>query len=188
MSETIHDETPGATANEAEVTPTETQATPPPAEAQKPAEPVVPEKYEFELPEGMPLDQAAADEFSAVAKELKLPQDAAKRLTNIAVAMQKRQIEQHQKDVEGWIEKLKADQEIGGEKLSESLGIARRGLETYGSQELYDILASTGFESHPAVVRAFYKIGKELGPDTFVAGSPPRTAPDPARTMFPNMK
>lgn len=151
-------------------------------------EPVVPEKYEFALPDGVVLDQDAADEFTAVAKDLKLSQDDAKRLTNVAIQMQKRQMENHGKQVEAWIGELKADKELGGEKLTENLGVARKALETFGSQELYQILATTGFESHPAVVRAFYKIGRAISEDRFVKGSPPSgNEPDMAKRMFPNM-
>jgi len=147
-----------------------------------------PESYDLKMPEGVELDKAAADEFTAIAKEMKLPADAAQKLADVGAKMAQRQVEAHAKLVESWTESVKTDKEIGGDKLAENLGIARKALDQFGTPELKDVLNMTGFGNHPAVIRAFYKIGKAISEDGFVKGSTPSAAAtDIAKRMFPTM-
>lgn len=158
------------------------------AEPDKTAEPVVPEKYDLQMPEGVELDSVAADEFTVIAKELKLDNAQAQKLADVAANMQKRQAEAHAKTVETWVESVKADKEIGGDKLNENLAVARKAMETFGSPELKDVLNMTGFGNHPAIIKAFYKIGQAISSDQIVVGKPPAgTVDDVAKKMFPNM-
>lgn len=158
------------------------------AQAPKATEPVVPETYDLKMPDGVELDQAAAAEFTAIAKELKLDQAAAQKLADVGAKMAQRQVEAHAKLVESWAEQVKTDSEIGGDKLAENLGVARKALEAFGTPELRDVLNATGLGNHPEVIRAFYKVGKAISEDRFVGGAPKSgTANDPAKTLFPNM-
>lgn len=156
-------------------------------EGDKPAEPQVPEAYEFKMPEGVELDKAAADEFSALAKELKLDQATAQKVADVGAKMAQRQTEAHANLVNSWVESVKTDKEFGGDKLDENLATARKALESFGTPELKDVLNSTGFGNHPEVIRAFYKIGKAISEDGFVKGSPRGAETDPAKKMFPSM-
>lgn len=149
--------------------------------------PAVPESYEFTMPEGVQLDQTAADEFTAIAKELKLDQATAQKVADVGAKMAQRQQEAHVKLVETWTEAVKTDKEIGGDKLAENLGVARKALEAFGTPELKDVLNSTGFGNHPAVIKAFYKIGKAISEDRFVTGGAKGPETDIAKRMFPSM-
>ena len=154
----------------------------------KATEQAVPEAYDLKMPEGVELDQAAAAEFTAIAKELKLDQAAAQKLADVGAKMVQRQVEAHAKLVESWAEQVKTDNEIGGDKLAENLGVARKALEAFGTPELRDVLNATGLGNHPEVIRAFYKVGKAISEDRFVGGAPKGgTADDPAKKLFPNM-
>ncbi len=154
----------------------------------KATEPAVPETYDLKMPEGVELDQAAAAEFTAIAKELKLDQAAAQKLADVGAKMAQRQVEAHAKLVESWAEQVKTDNEIGGDKLAENLGVARKALEAFGTPGLRDVLNATGLGNHPEVIRAFYKVGKAISEDRFVGGAPKGgTADDPAKKLFPNM-
>lgn len=170
-----------------------TASTPPAAAADtktddtKATEPQVPESYDLQMPEGIELDKASADEFTTIAKELKLDQAAAQKLADIAAKQAQRQVEAHTKLVESWVESVKADKDIGGDKLEENLGIARKALDTFGTPELRDVLNASGLGNHPEVIRAFVKAGKAISEDKFVAGAPKGSDTDPARKLFPNM-
>lgn len=154
----------------------------------KATEPVVPESYDLKMPDGVELDQDAVAEFTAIAKELKLDQAAAQKLADVGAKMVQRQVEAHAKLVESWVEQVKTDKEIGGDRLAENLGVARKALETFGTPELRDVLNATGLGNHPEVIRAFYKVGKAISEDRFVSGAPKGgTADDPAKKLFPNM-
>ena len=158
------------------------------AQDTKPTEPVVPEAYELKMPEGVELDQAATTEFTAIAKELKLDQAAAQKLADIGAKMAQRQADAHAQLVETWTEQVKTDKEIGGDKLAENLGVARKAIDTFGSPELKALLNSTGLGNHPEVVKLAFKVGKAISEDGFVSGSPKgNTTNDPAKKLFPNM-
>jgi hypothetical protein len=147
----------------------------------------VPDSYELQMPEGIELDKAAADEFTTIAKELKLDQAAAQKLADIAAKQAQRQVEAHTRLVETWVEQVKSDKDIGGDKLEENLGIARKALETFGTPELRDVLNASGLGNHPEVIRAFVKAGKAISEDRFVTGAAKGNDTDPAKKLFPNM-
>lgn len=147
----------------------------------------MPESYDFKMPEGVELDKAAADEFTAIAKELKLDQATAQKVADVGAKMAQRQAEAHAKLVETWVEQVKTDKDIGGDKLDQSLAVARKALDKFGTPELRDVLNSTGLGNHPAVIRAFYNAGKAISEDTFVNGAPAGSQTDPAKRLFPNM-
>ncbi len=148
-----------------------------------PAEPV----YEFTAPEGVTLDTAAVDEFKAIAKELSLTPEAAQKVANVAIAMQQRAAEQHANTVTQWAEQTRADKELGGQALPETLGHCRRALDQFGTPEIRRALDESGLGNHPEFVRVFARVGKALADDTFVAG----TSRVPERTieqrLFPTM-
>lgn len=146
-----------------------------------------PDSYEFTMPEGVALDKTAADEFTAIAKELKLNQADAQKVADVGAKMAQRQAEAHLQLVESWVESVKADKEIGGDKLAENLAVARKAIDMFGTPELKDVLNATGFGNHPAVIKAFYKAGMAISGDRFVSGSPKGPETDMAKKMFPNM-
>jgi len=176
----------GTTVNDAGEASVESQAGAP-AEAVESTSPQAPEAYAFSAPEGVTLDTAAVEEFSAIAKELGLEQGKAQAIADIAVKMQQRQAEAQQALVTSWVEQVKVDKEIGGDKFTENLAVARKALETFGTPELQDVLNMTGLGNHPEVIRAFYKAGKAISEDRFIPGSPKGPEMDMAKRMFPTM-
>jgi hypothetical protein len=173
-----------ATTSTADATATSTDAG---AQGTKTTEPVVPESYDLKMPEGVQLDSAAAEEFTTIAKELKLDQAAAQKLADIGAKMATRQAEAHAQLVETWTEQVKTDKEIGGDKLDENLGVARKAIDTFGSPELKELLNSTGLGNHPEFVKLAFKVGKAISEDRFVTGSPKGPETDMAKKMFPSM-
>lgn len=153
----------------------------------KTPEPQVPESYEFAMPEGVELDTQAADEFTAIAKELKLDQTTAQKVADVGAKMAQRWAEKQAETVKGWVEQVKADKEIGGDKLDENLAVARTAMDKFGTPELKDVLNATGLGNHPEVIKAFLKVGKAISEDGIVKGQPSTASTDPAKKMFPNM-
>lgn len=153
----------------------------------KATEPQVPENYEFTMPDGVELDKAAADEFAAIAKELKLDQPTAQKVADVAAKMAQRQTEKHAEVVSQWAQTVKTDKEIGGDNLEQNLATARKAMDTFGSPALKALMDSTGLGNHPEVIRAFVKAGKAISEDGFVKGAQPGVQTDPAKTLFPSM-
>lgn len=143
--------------------------------------------YDFKLPEGVNLDTAAADEFKAIAKEAGLKPEHAQKVADVAVKMQQRQAEAHAAQVESWIESVKSDKEIGGDKLEANLVIAKKAIDQFGSPALVQLLNDSGLGNHPEVIKMALKVGKQISQDGFVPGAPKGAETDPAKRLFPNM-
>ncbi|EPF6608276.1 TPA: peptidase [Klebsiella aerogenes] len=133
-----------------------------------------PEKYEFTAAEGVDLDTEALKDFEPVARELNLTNEQAQKLVDaypkILAGVQQRQAEAWQAQTEEWAATVKADKEIGGDKLTANLGVAQRALDTFGTPELKEYLNGTGLGNHPELVKAFIKVGKAMSEDGMVTG------------------
>ncbi|HFJ3401951.1 TPA: peptidase [Salmonella enterica] len=135
-----------------------------------------PEKYEFKPAEGQELDVAALEQFEPIARELNLTNEQAQKMvdlygTKIMPMVQQQQAEAWQKTTEQWAADVKADKEIGGDKLTGNLSAAQRALAQFGTPELKEYLEGTGLGNHPELVKAFIKIGKAMSEDGMVDGS-----------------
>ena len=113
-------------------------------------ETVVPEKYDIKVPEGMSIDAEALEQFTPIAKELKLSNEQAQRLANIYAARQdaslKAQREAYTKTVEGWIKEVKADKEIGGTNLPITQATCKKALTAYDPDgEFMKLMDASGF-------------------------------------------
>ncbi|EPW8852716.1 peptidase [Enterobacter kobei] len=148
-----------------------------------------PEKYEFTAGEGVELDNEALKDFEPVARELNLTNEQAQKLVDaypkILAGVQQRQAEAWQKQTEGWAETVKADKEIGGDKLTANLSAAQRALEQFGDPELKEYLDSTGLGNHPALVKAFIKVGKAMSEDKVVTGGHESGGSDLISAFYP---
>ncbi|WP_241723060.1 peptidase [Raoultella sp. HC6] len=131
-----------------------------------------PEKYKLTAPEGTELDSKAVELFEPVARELDLTNEQAQKLAGLwpqlQEQMQQRQAESWGAQVEQWAADTKADKEIGGDKLTASVGHAQKALDTFASKEFREFLDTTGMGNHPEMVRAFAKVGKLMSEDSFV--------------------
>lgn len=155
-----------------------------PADGDKPAEKPddkeqkqegAPEKYEFTAGEGVELDTEALKDFEPVARDLNLTNEQAQKLVDaypkILAGVQQRQAEAWQAQTEQWAADVKADKEIGGDKLTANLSAAQRALDLFGTPKLKTYLNDTGLGNHPDLVKAFVKIGKAMSEDGMVDGS-----------------
>lgn len=144
-----------------------------------------PENYEFKAPEGMQFDDVVIGAFSEVAKDLNLPQDQAQKvLDKMAPVIAARQAEQFQAARTEWAEAAKTDKEFGGEKLTENLGTAKKALDALATPELRTLLEESGLGNHPEVIRVFYRAGKAISEDRFVAGQAGKTNQGDARRLY----
>ncbi|GAB0504967.1 peptidase [Escherichia coli] len=135
-----------------------------------------PEKYEFKPAEGQELDTSALEQFEPIARELNLTNEQAQKMvdlygTKIMPMVQQQQAEAWQKTTEQWAADVKADKEIGGDKLTANLSSAQRALDLFGSPALKEYLEGTGLGNHPELVKTFIKIGKAMSEDGMVDGS-----------------
>lgn len=140
-----------------------------------PQAPAVPEKYDFKLDEGSLLDAAYVEQFSQFAKEKKLTQDQAQEFLqreaqalNSFVQKQQQEFEKVQAE---WVNQIKTDPEIGGDKFNQSIELAHRALKEFASDSFLKELETTGYGNHPELVRVFAKIGNLIKEDKMISPS-----------------
>jgi len=153
------------------------------------AEVVVPEKYEFNMPEGRELDAEMVDKFTPILQELKIPQEGAQKLADLLVQDQEAKEKAYQGISDGW--KQDTIKALGTDYQAQ-LGVAAKFIDKFGNDNVRQVLNDTGLGNHPEVVQMFIKAGKHFGNDTFVTGTsnkPNVSSPESAaRKMFPNTK
>lgn len=130
--------TPSSETPAAVETPTVT-ATPETKQTETPAVPakVVPEKYELKLTEGSLLDQSHVDDVASYAKKLGLSNEDAQGLLDrenqVAASFIQKQKETLEQNAVKWVEAVKADSELGGDKFNENVELAKRVIVRFGS-------------------------------------------------------
>ena len=157
------------------------------------ADDATPEAYEFQAPEGVTLDTELVEEFTGIAKELKLPKDEAQKIVDLGPKiMQKFADAQAQIVVDAqakWRADSMADPEIGGDNLDENLALSKKALDTFGTPELKTLLVESGLGNHPEVIRVFNRIGKGISNDGLVTGKAVVNTPTTlANKLYPNHK
>ena len=156
-------------------------ATTEPVKPAEPAAPVVPEKYEFTPPEvdGKPVtvDADALTAFEEDARKAGLTQAqfqavtaaGASRIAQLAAAPYAAWNAQQSE----WQAAIKADPDIGGDKLAPAIAEAAIALDAFGGAELRQALIVTGAGNHPAIVKAFVQVGRMMAdPSRVVSGKP----------------
>lgn len=146
-----------------------------------------PEKYEFKLPDGVQMDDTGLAKFSEMAKDLNLTQEAAQTMLDKMGSHQAEAIERVKAE---WSEGAKADKEFGGDKLNENLAVAKKALDQFGTPALRTLLNESGLGNHPEIIRAFFRAGKAISEDRFVAGSAGGSpaSRDAAKSLYPNQQ
>jgi hypothetical protein len=140
---------------------------------------------DFNLPDGATVDEVQLKAATDLFKAARLPQEQAQKFIDLAVS---REQAAAQKGVQAfvdlqnkWVSEVKADPDIGGERLEASLASAARAIDRLAVPGLREALNLTGAGNHPAVVKAFVRLGEMIQEDRFRPGrdtptEPPRTA------------
>lgn len=150
-----------------------------------------PEKYEdFNLPEGMSVEDSTLQSFLPLAKELNLDQGQAQKLVDYEAGRVQEMIntqEQVWSDLrQEWRTAVKSDKEIGGPAFDESLAASKTFLRKYGTPELMEALNSTGMGDHPEFIRAFARAGKAMKEDSLSMGTATEVKLSPEEILYPN--
>jgi hypothetical protein len=178
----------------------------PPVEPPKPAAeaPVIPETYEFKAPEGYEISPELIAEATPLLKELNLTQEQANKLMDFYNANSLKAMKGAEEFVtktrEGWVQEIMNDRELGP-RIDEVKSEIGKALNSLGNPELVtkfkDAMNLTGAGDHPAFVKAFYAMAKNLNEGRHVPGGQPSPAgqtpsgniapPTIAKSMYPNL-
>lgn len=91
---------------------------------------------------------------------------------------------------DAWNAAAKIDPEYGGEKFEENKGIARGAIAAYCTPEFIEFIDKAGLGNHPEMLRAFFRIGKDIAQDKLVVGRQANGGSEksPANMLWPNLK
>ena len=86
-----------------------------------------------------------------------------------------------------WRADVKADDEVGGDKMDANVALAKKALDKVGTPELRALLDATGTGNHVEFIRFFARIGGIIGDDTMhFGGASSREPQDAAKILFPD--
>ncbi len=152
--------------------------------------PARPAYGEFKLPEGVTVDAESLKPATELFAETGLSQDQAQKFIDLAMA---RETAAAHKSVQAfvdlqnqWVSEIKADPDIGGDRLKTSLASANRAIDRLNVPGLREALNFTGAGNHPAIVKAFVRLGQMIAEDRFRPGhlARPEVPRSPAEVIY----
>ena len=158
-----------------------------------------PEAYDYKdvkLPKGAELDKEMLKEFDALNKETNLSQAQANKYMMLGVKLAQKNANNlpammqqiTQAKITQYQQALNTDKEIcGGDrsKLNAYLDVADKGYTALASDGLKQVLAETGLNYHPEVIKLFHLLGEKVGDDKlFNAKIPAGTGQDAADILY----
>lgn len=169
----------------------------PPKEGDKPA-PVTVE--DLEIPEGFQYDKESGDAFLGVVNDPGLSRkELVQKLVDMHAAQMGKMLEGLQAaDAEGmkkfeadvakekaaWLDQCKADPEYGGAAWEANDAVIDRGCKQLATPEAVALLQRYNLNTHPEIVRMFYRAGKLAGEDRSGGGAGGGGKIDPAEAIF----
>ena len=123
--------------------------------------PVVPDVYEFNLPEGLTISDEQKEAFSAVAKEAKMTQEQANSLLKMHADIVMEQQRQAEEIKNQWMNECAKQ----GLNTPENLAAAKIAVDTFGGGDAMNALIESGAAYHPAVQAFLQRIGHLLKED-----------------------
>lgn len=148
-------------------------------EKKEEAEQGAPKQYEeFQAPEGMSYDDQVIGAFKDVAKELNLSQKQAQHLLDkCAPVIAQRQVEQIKAVSDQWVERTKADKEIGGTNWTRAASDIARVRDKFGvnadgkmDPDIAEFM-QTPIGNHPGLLKLLARVGRAFGEGDFPKGS-----------------
>lgn len=124
--------------------------------------------YDLKAPEGSNFEQGKLDKIVSFSKEQGLSKEQAQALVDRDAKMEADQKTELLQKSQQWVEDVKSDKEIGGEKFGTSVEHAKRIISKYASEDFKKVLNDTGLGNHPELVRLLARVGKDMGSDEFV--------------------
>lgn len=170
-------ETPQETPTEASIGETLTAAEQTPAE--------VPEKYEFNLPEGLQLTPEIESQFTEIAKATGMTQEQANGLIKLHSDLMLDVMQQATKQKNAW----EAECKKAGLTSPEKLQLAKNIINTFDNTgEVMRVLVESGAAYHPAVLGMLQEMGSLLQEDSAPDSKPAPQAKSAADLLFGNSK
>lgn len=124
------------------------------------------------------LDVDDLKRLESWAKDMGLSREQAERIRDRhAVEQSEREAVMRKQDI-AWQRELAGDPDFGGANWDRTVSDANRALRQYDpTGEAVELLRSTGYGSHPAIVRVLARIGRDMAEDNVIRGGGKREIP-----------
>lgn len=141
----------------------------------------------IELPDGAELSPGTLSELGNVCRGLNLSQKTFSEIVEkMAPVLQKQQESQVETLRTHLLEQGRSDPEIGGAKWNETMRDANRAYAKFVDADTQKLLAATGLNCHPGLIRMFRNISKLISDDAVVRGQRQSSKPDPLANFYDN--
>ncbi len=136
--------------------------------AQAASVPPAPEEYNIDYRQPGGIEPYIDRQFRDFAHRNGISGDLAQKMVDFNSTLEAARWQDHRQQMEQWDRETRSLPGWHGRNYTRNMGIARRAMQTFGSQELADLVSSSGYGNHPEVVKAFYNVGKCLSEDSYV--------------------
>jgi len=185
------------------------EATEPGQESEKEPEGGEPEKAETEkpltkediaVPEGFTYDDELGKGFLDIVNDAELSRkELAEKLVEMYSAQQGKMMEslaaadkarteqfeaEMKREKEDWMKQCQADSEYGGQNWEAAQSVIDRGCRQIATPEAVTLMQRYNLNTHPEIVRMFYRAGKLAGEDRGGGSGASGGKLDPAEAMF----
>jgi hypothetical protein len=149
---------------------------------------VAPEKYELKAPEGMTLDEALVGAFTPIAKELKLSNEDAQKLTDLYATHQTVLAEKAASDAKAAREAEEAEtvKALGADHAVQ-MTAAAKARDRFFSAATIERINKAGLGNNLGFIQDCIKLGKLISEDKLIEGETKPAAESTAQAMFPSM-
>ena len=149
-----------------------------------------PESYEvFNLPDDFDMNNDTLEDYHTFAKENNLTQEQAQRGVDMVAQMKQAEMTQWVEQQKSWVDDAKKDAEYGGEKFDESISVAVKARDSFGTSEFNEMLDSSGLGNHPEMIRFLNRVGKAISEDSVVVGGTSTTGNQTRESvLYPSMQ
>lgn len=138
-----------------------------PAKGDETPKPKAPEKYELTKAEGSLLTDAQLKDIETLARSSDLTNEQAQELLVKQEAGIKAYhdtlVNEHKATVNGWIDSVKNDKELGGENFGRTLERAKTVMSTFADESFIKELETSGYGNHPGLLKMLNKVGEKMG-------------------------
>lgn len=155
---------------------------------------------DLKIPEGFQYDKESGDAFLGIVNDAGLSRrELVQKLVDMHAAQMGKMLQGLQAaDAEGmrkfeadmakekadWLDKCKADPEYGGAAWEANDAVIDRGCKQLATPEAVALLQRYNLNTHPEIVRMFYRAGKLAGEDKSGSGAGGGGKIDPAEAIF----
>ena len=164
------------------------------------AQPQALTEQDITIPEGYEYDKEIGASFLGILNEAKIGRETAQKLFDLYQSQSVKFLEslkaaetEKAKKFEAdmaqekadWLKQCQADKEYGGQNWDAAQAVIDRGCKHLATPEAIKLMQSYNLNTHPEIVRMFYRAGKLVGEDNSQISGNGNTKPiDPAMAIF----